>query len=277
LLGLAGLAGCASSGPPPATYYVALGDSLSVGVQPDATGASVPTGQGYADQLFASLRTSHPGLQLVKLGCPGETTASMTSGGRCAYRDGSRLATAEAFLHAHQGHVFLVTLDIGANDVERCATLGSVGAALSCLRSVFSATSTQLNTVLSRLHAAAGAGTQVVGMNYYMPLLARWRSGYLGEELARLTVPLTSSYNQQLADVYSQYGMPVADVFGAFATPDFGDSRAVPGFGTLPRNVALICQWTWACAPPPRGPNQHANQTGYGVIATAFAQAGSLK
>ncbi|HME64963.1 MAG TPA: SGNH/GDSL hydrolase family protein, partial [Streptosporangiaceae bacterium] len=42
----------------PATYYLALGDSLSQGVQPDAAGTSVETRQGYPDQLYAML---HPG------------------------------------------------------------------------------------------------------------------------------------------------------------------------------------------------------------------------
>jgi hypothetical protein len=63
-------------------------------------------------------------------------------------------------------------------------------------------------------------------------------------------------------------------VFGAFQTSDFSGHVAVPGVGTVPRNVALICQWTWECANPPRGPNQHANQAGYGVIARAFLSAG---
>jgi len=39
--------------------------------------------------------------------------------------------------------------------------------------------------------------------------------------------------------------------------------------------VAAICQWTWQCAAPPRGPNQHANQAGYAVIARAFLLAGA--
>jgi hypothetical protein len=59
-------------------------------------------------------------------------------------------------------------------------------------------------------------------------------------------------------------------VFAAFDTTDFGNQQTVPGVGTLPRNVALICRWTWECAPAPRGPNQHANQAGYAVIASAF-------
>ena len=72
----------------PATYYLALGDSLSQGVQPDATGTSVRTGQGYPDQLYAMLRPSQPSLRLVKLGCPNETTATMIHGGICRYRAG---------------------------------------------------------------------------------------------------------------------------------------------------------------------------------------------
>ena len=44
----------------PATYYLALGDSLSQGVQPDAAGTSVPTGQGYPDQLYACLLYTSP-------------------------------------------------------------------------------------------------------------------------------------------------------------------------------------------------------------------------
>src|SRR6202043_784082 len=98
--------------PAPATYYLALGDSLSQGVQPDAAGTSVETGQGYPDQLYAMLRPSQPTLRLVKLGCPGETTATMIHGGICRYPAGSQLAAAVAFLTAHRGHVRLVTIDI---------------------------------------------------------------------------------------------------------------------------------------------------------------------
>jgi len=50
----------------------------------------------------------------------------------------------------------------------------------------------------------------------------------------------------------------------------------VPGIGSLPRNVARICQWTWECAPPPRGPNQHANPAGYRVIANAILKVAGL-
>ena len=107
--------------PAPPTYYLALGDSLSQGVQPDAAGASVETRYGYPDQVYAALHPSHPALELVKLGCPGETTSTMINGGICPYPGGSQLKAAVAFLHAHRDRVLLVTIDIGANDPEHCA------------------------------------------------------------------------------------------------------------------------------------------------------------
>ena len=259
----------------PATYYLALGDSLSQGVQPDAAGTSVTTGQGYADQLYAMLRRSQPSLQLVKLGCPRETTATMIHGGICRYRGGSQLAAAVAFLDAHRGHVHLVTIDIGANDPEDCG-LSSLHAITTCVRTDLPAAAGNLTTILTRLRAAAGPGVRIVGMSYYLPALAVWRYGLLGQAVARASERLAVVYDGVLNGVYASSGVRVADVFGAFETSDFGHPAAVPGIGTVPRNVALICQWTWACTSPPRGPNQHANQAGYGVIARAFLSAAGL-
>jgi lysophospholipase L1-like esterase len=261
--------------PVPATYYLALGDSLSQGVQPDAAGTSVPTGQGYADQLHTVLHRSRPALQLVKLGCPGETTASMIHGGICRYRDGSQLAAAVAFLSAHHGHVVLVTIDIGANDPEDCG-LSSLHTIATCIRTDIPEAASNLDTILSRLRAAAGPDVRTVGMSYYLPSLAEWLDGTLGQGVAWASARLATVYNDMLNRAYASSGVPVANVFGAFETSDFGNRTAVPGLGTVPRNVALICQWTWACASPPRGPNQHANQAGYGVIAQAFLSAARL-
>ena len=59
----------------------------------------------------------------------------------------------------------------------------------------------------------------------------------------------------------------------AFSSADLTDTAALPGVGTVPLNVARICEWTWMCAPAPVGPNIHANAAGYQVIADAFEQA----
>src|SRR5262245_14400037 len=271
-------AGCSAAPahhkPPPASYYLALGDSLAQGVQPDASGTSVETRRGYADQLYLTLRRSHPGLRLVKLGCPGETTGTMINGGICRYPGGSQLADAAGFLRGHRARVSLVTIDIGANDPDSCITMPSAAKLAACVGRFVPKATANLDKILTRLRQA-DPKARILAMNYYLPVLAQWRSGMVGRALARLSVPVAAGYNTLLTRVYQGYGVRVADVFGAFHTSDFGQQVTVPGFGRLPRNVAAICQWTWECAAPPRGPNQHANQAGYRVIARAFLRAGA--
>ena len=257
---------------PPATYYLALGDSLSQGVQPNAAGVSVVTRDGYADQVYAALHPSRPGLKLVKLGCPGETTASMINGGICRYRGGSQLAAAVAFLQAHRGRVLLVTLDIGANDPEHCGGEPGLSQLAKCAVRDVPAAVGNLGTITTRLKAAAGPGVRIVGMTYYLPALAEWRSGLPGRVVAWTAEKLAATYNRLLTRAYATSGVRVANVFGAFDTSDF----TRPAGTNVPRNVDRLCQWTWQCAAPPRGPNQHANQAGYRVIARAFLQASGL-
>src|SRR5215470_467510 len=254
------------------TYYLALGDSLSQGVQPNAAGVSVRTVDGYPDQLYATLHRTRPGLQLVKLGCPGETTTTMIGGGICRYQGGSQLAAAAAFLRAHRGRVLLVTLDIGANDPEQCGGRPGLSQLARCaVRDIPSAV-THLTTIMDRL-TVADPDVRIVGMTYYLPALAEWQSGLTGRMVARVAEKLAATYNRLLTRVYVNSGARVANVFGVFQTSDFG----TPANSDVPRNVARLCQWTWACAAPPRGPNQHANQAGYQVIARTFQQASGLR
>jgi lysophospholipase L1-like esterase len=279
---IAAVAACSGSAAParthpapaPPAYYLALGDSLSQGVQPDAAGASVETRYGYPDQVYAALRPSHPTLKLVKLGCPGETTSTMINGGTCHYQGGSQLAAATALLCAHRSRVLLVSIDIGANDPEDCAGQSGDGQPsltqlASCAATGIPAAVTRLTTIMARLKAA-GPGVRIVGMNYYLPALAEWRNGLPGHLVAWAAERLAATYNNLLDRVYTSAGARVANVFGAFEVADFAEQ------GTTPRNVALLCQWTWECAPPPRGPNQHANQAGYQVIARTLLQASGL-
>jgi len=260
--------GAASAGAP--RYYLSLGDSLSVGVQPDAYGASRPTEGGYANRIYAVLHRSSPRLRLVKLGCSGETSYTMIRGGICHYPAGSQLAQAERFLRAHRRQVALVTIDIGANDPNSCflgAPLGKIG---SCMRSRVRETVTDLNKILAGLRSAGGRKVPIIGMNYYVPELAGWFDGKDGKVVAVLTERLVNGYNSLLVDAFRHYHVRVANVFRAFHSADFTDHVRLPGRGLLPRNVATICQLTWACAGAPRGPNEHANDTGYAIIALAF-------
>ena len=287
VLPAAALAGCLAaastgcSGPvttahrrAPVSYYLSLGDSLSQGVQPDASGANVKTRHGYADQLYAALRSPHPALRLVKPASPGETTAPMSKGGISSYPGRSQLAAPASLLHAHLRQASLTTLDIGANCPDSCITRPSAAKLAICAGKSIPQATANLTTILMRLRQV-DPGARIVAMNYYLPALAEWRHGIIGQAFARLSELAAVGYNALLTNVYRSFGVHVADVFGTFHTTDFAHQVTLPGLGRLPRNVAAICQWTWECTAPPRGPNQHANQTGYQVIAHTFLLAGA--
>src|SRR5579884_2496104 len=171
---IAGGTGVAAAAPSPAAaptggvrWYLALGDSLSQGVQPDAAGHSVATNQGYADDLWGRLHARSPNLRLAKLGCPGETTKTMLGGGICTYAAGSQIAAAVAFLKSHA--VALVTIDIGANDIDGCVSAAGIDEA--CYQAGVAAVRSNLPVLLHALRQAAPK-VPVYAMNYYDPFVA---------------------------------------------------------------------------------------------------------
>jgi lysophospholipase L1-like esterase len=258
---------------PPGTavhYYLSLGDSLAAGEQPTLPPGQNFGDQGYADQLYAFEQSRFANLKLVKLGCGGESTASMITAvptttvpgigpvpyeGRgdhffCSFPHGSQLAEAVNFLYAHRGFVSFVTIDIGPNDLFQ---LGPAAGRVQIEQN--------LPVILTALRDAAGPGVPIIGMNFYDPFLVVWFS-----DPAALVPEMLSSvqFNAMLGSIYAAAGDPVADVASGFSTTD------TTPVGGIPLNVLRICQWTWMCAPPPLGPNIHANTAGYGVIAQAF-------
>jgi lysophospholipase L1-like esterase len=216
----------------------------------------------------------HPHHARPPVSCPGETTATMMKGGICTYPGGSQLAAAVRFLHAHRARVPLITIDIGANDPNSCITQPSAAKLLTCVGKFVPQASANIGKILTRLRQA-DPKARIIAMNYYLPALAQWRQGPAGRAFARLSELAATGYNAVLTRVYKEHGVGVADVFGAFHTSDFSPQVTLRGLGRLPRNVAAICQWTWECAAPPRGPDEHANQAGYQVIARAFLLAGA--
>lgn len=252
-------------------YHVSLGTSLSVGIQPDASGTNQLTDDGYADQLFDIIEPDFRKIRLVKLGCPGETTTTMMAGGICTYSEGSQLAQAVEFLHAHKDKVELITIDLGVNDVLAAGCIVDTDVDVPCVMAAFNQVATNLPVILTVLRNAAHEDTPIVGMNYYNSFLAFWLLGIEGQVLAINSAALLNILNNDvLGVIYGFFGIPVADVAGAFHSNDFVNMvELAPGF-SVPLNVALICQWTYMCVPPPVGPNIHANPTGYGVIAGAF-------
>lgn len=255
----------------PRFYYLSLGDSLARGVQPTSTGADAETNVGYPDQLFTALRLGNPLLHLVKLGCPGETTKTMIKGGICSYSLGSQLAQAAAFLSHHQGHVQLVTIDIGANDLNPCVALTSITQIVECLNKVIPQVLTNLATIMTALRGASSTPVRIIGMAYYDPELANWLKGTTAAKtLAKDSVTLVQAFDTDLTSVYTKFNADVANVFAAFHTAAFKSRVVLPAFGSVPKDVAYICSYTWECAAPPVGPNEHANRLGYAVIASKF-------
>ncbi len=242
------------------SYYVSLGDSLAVGVQPTGPPPLNETDQGYTDQLYSALKADDPKLKHVRLGCSGESTTSMVEGSQlpslaasCGppsfylhrYPHKTQLAEAVAFLRAHREFVRLVTIDIGANDVLGPGGAGEV--------------TENLPTILAELRGAAGPDIPIVGMNYYGAFLpVAWAEGGLPAVQANLAELI--GLNDFLEGFYTAAGDPVADVETAFSSTD------LTLVGGVPRNVVLVCQWTWMCT----AGDVHANTAGYGVIAQAF-------
>jgi lysophospholipase L1-like esterase len=167
--------------------------------------------------------------------------------------------------------VRLVTIDIGANDLNPCVVLTSLAKLVQCLQKVIPVAVKNLAAILATLRAATRAPVPIIGMNYYVPELAGWLKGTRpARALAKDSIALGRAFNSDLGKVYARFMVPVADVFGAFHTGDFTGRVVLAAFGRVPRDVAYICSYTWECAAPPRGPNEHANRLGYAVIANTF-------
>jgi lysophospholipase L1-like esterase len=262
--GLFGLNSAAGAALHDAPAYVALGGSGSVGFQPTTQSPDgQPTDTGYANDIDASLHSRWPDLRLVQFGCPGETTNAMLFGGsRCHYQLGTQLAMAVSFLHRHAAD--LVTVDLGANDLDRCIDDLSIDEA--CAATMTALARTQLVEILTVLRATAAPGTKFVGIGHSDPYLGRYLDGPSGRAFALESVGLIERLNAAMESAYDEFDIPMADVASAFDMTDTTPT-VVPGLGTLPLNVARTCQLTWMCAPAPLGPNRHPNDSGYRVIA----------
>jgi lysophospholipase L1-like esterase len=263
VLGSAGSAAAAagSSADKAKLYYLSLGDSLAAGVQPIGDPDDLfRTDRGYAEQLLQTARARYPKLSLEKLGCPGETTATMIDGGICSYDHGSQLDEAISFLQGHRQFVAFITIDIGANDFP-CQAAECVPAGVGSIQS-------NLPTILAALREAAGPNVPIVGMTIYNPFLANWLLGPEGQAFAQASATqLMGPVNAILRGIFEANGAAVADIETAFSSNDFVTQVELPGLGTVPLNVARICMWTWICT----AQDNHANDAGYGVIANAFA------
>jgi lysophospholipase L1-like esterase len=259
------VAGDAASGGP--VSYLALGDSLAFGEQPNGV-----SGKGYVDDLWRDVRQEIPSLRLRNVSCPGETSHSLITGRHspCDYAAGSQLDAAVAFLEAHPEQVAFITLNIGSNDLfARCLDGDTYLLDKACAVDLRPRLQARLTHIVRTLRTAAGPDVPLLAMTYYNPLLGLWGLVPGGRSLARADQRVWSVFNAGLADAYWDAGAKVANVAATFRTGDFTHTVVVPDRGRLPVNVALACRWTWFCSANFTG-DPHANQRGYRKIAGTF-------
>ena len=221
---------------------------------------------------------------MVDLGCPGETTTSMRTTpaqADCAslYRrigSSSQLAAARVFLDHHQGQVAVVTLDIGANDIDHC--ISTSGRTRSCLASADFDLERNFGVIVRRIQVALrrdDPSARLLTMNYYDPYLAfaYLPGGTRGAQLAAESLVGVDTLNAQFAASDRLLDVGVADVAGAFKINSSLPLLSYAG-KELPKNVGVTCELTWMCPTDSvTKPNIHPNLAGYSTIAFPYSSA----
>jgi lysophospholipase L1-like esterase len=273
ILGLAALLGNAAiasrssqpASPSPQAYYLALGDSLTYGYQPNRANGAPPSAfdTGFVDVFGARLRTLSPKLQVVNYGCPGETTVTFTRGGCPAFADhmklhdsfrGSQLKAALSFLRAHPGQVSPITVTLWGNDWF-AVLLDTCKGKVACVRKhgpkAIAALGTRLTSIVKRLRTAA-PGAEIVVTGAWNPDPAQLK-------------PLKGTYRSLNASIAR-----------AAAASHAGLAKMGPAFnppGTLRAQKARLCARTFICS---KG-DPHPTNAGYRAMADAFMTASGYR
>lgn len=242
--------------------YLALGDSLAAGYQPGGTEL-----RETAYPALAADRLAREGADLAveNLGCSGETTGTLLEGGKCSFDAGSQLAEAEEYLEENGGDVRLVTIDIGGNDLLRCATR-ELTVDQDCVAEGLRRVGANLPDALESLREAAGDEVPVLVLGYYNPWLA---SGFLGEgqdQLAEAADAFTR-LDAAIEEAATASGATYVSLDEAFALDD--ESPTEFGGRTVPRNVAQVCSLTYTCT----AGDIHLTDEGAATVARVLAEA----
>lgn len=234
-------------------YYMALGDSLSFGYQPNLDFSA-----GFADDIFNDLRGANV-TGVVNYACPGEATETMINGGcpaKIAHHGsytGAQLQAAIDFLsnQRHQGHVSPITLEIGVNDVVNdynpatCTASPNANADLATMDA--NLTGVILPGLVKALGTPAGADGDLHMLNYYNPYA----------KVCANSPTFLHLLNAHLQADAAQFRIPIVDIYSAFG----GDNAT----------ASHVCDYTWYC--DPRFHDFHPTNKGYRVIANAVESA----
>lgn len=230
-------------------YYMALGDSLSFGYQPNFDFSS-----GFVDDIFNDLHQANV-TGVINYACAGETTDTMIKGG-CAGRfahhgsyTGPQLQAAIDFLKnpRNQGRVSPITLEIGSNDVLPDWNEVSCSASSSAEADLARMDDNLTTIILPQLLAALGNHTKASNgdlhlLNYYNPFA----------KVCPDSAKFVHEVNDHLAADAAKFRIPVVDVYAKFG----GDAQM----------AGNICKYTWMCS---QFHDVHPTNDGYRAIADA--------
>jgi lysophospholipase L1-like esterase len=254
-----GVASGTSLGPvsrSPQSYYLALGDSMAYGFQPNkARARPSAVNTGYVDVFAARLRKLSPEIQVVNYGCPGESTVTFTRAG-CPWLAegkklhdtfrGSQLRAALSFLQAHPGEVSPVTLTLWGNDVPLPLSQNA-----KRVPRAIGAFAPRFRSILRRLRAAA-PGAEIIVTGAWNPEADRLEEAD----------PLYRSLDAAIMNAAAASRVRVANMFAAFN-----------GRGHVRAQQARLCALTFICS---RG-DPHPTDAGYRVMADAFLAASGYR
>jgi lysophospholipase L1-like esterase len=196
----------------PGDVYLALGDSLSTGDEEPTNSAAEGFLPGYPDYFAGLLQQTAP-ISYTLLGVSGETSTSMRA-------PGGQLDRAIAYIadqRAAGRRVSPVTLSIGGND----AVSVLLGGTLTVTDSVI-LFRTNLTVILDELQTALGGEGDLLLMNYYNPYPDLTIAPFPGIiTLPPGQEPIVTNrdlpkFNQVIAELAAERGIPVVDVFSAF-------------------------------------------------------------
>jgi lysophospholipase L1-like esterase len=257
----------------PSKYYVSLGDSYSVGYQPNVSNPDT----GHASSGYTGYVAKTLDMKLANFGCAGATTESLLTTIGCpdvlpntagvqTYPTTTQIAAATAFIKAHKGQIGLITVSISGNDVTACAKDASP---VPCVAAATASITTNVSSAASQLRAAAGPGVQIIGTTYPDVLLGSYvypthPPTASQVSLAQLSVTAFKSLiNPALKSAYATAQGSFVDVTaktGAYIP--LTTTVKNPTYGTIPLAVSNVCTLTWYC----QLGNIHARTPGYEAI-----------
>jgi lysophospholipase L1-like esterase len=255
----------ASSSP---RYYVSLGDSYAAGYQPDP---SLSLLHGYTGVVVSLERARGVRLTLANFGCSGATTTSLLTSIGCpalararngpVYTKESQAFAATEFIAAHKGHIALITVSIGGNDIVPCAATATP---TTCVSNALTTVSTNVTTLVKALRGVAGKKVPIVGLTYPDVLLGTWVRPPVDQALAKQSVlAFGLLINPALKKAYTENGGSFIDVTRATgAYTALTKTEKLAPYGTIPVAVAKVCTLTWYCT---KG-DIHPHNSGYALI-----------